>query len=522
MGVEVSGQSGVRRGISRRNLGTLLAGSGLVSVLGGSATALGAAPDDDGLPRARPEDEGLAPGVVGAFLDDVAAAGLELDSFMLCRRGKVIAEGWWWPYAPARPHMMHSLTKSVTVSAVGMAVAEGRFALTDKVISFFPEHLPAQVSDNLAAMTVRDLLTMRTGQAIETSGSVWRPLKTSWVAEFYKIPVVYKPGAKFVYTSAATYMLSAIITKTTGQRLRDYLEPRFFQPLGITDVHWDMGPENINPGANGLSWRTADIVKLCMLYAQQGRWNGRQLLPADWIAQATRRQDGNEDYGFQWWIGPGDAYYALGLFSQVGLVFPHHDVVLAFTAAIDESRHIMPIVWKHFPSAFADGPIPRQDAAWAALRERTAHLRLLPPLIPTTSPLEQRLSGRRFAVAPNEDGVEAVAFRFADGRCVFTQIDGRGEHTVQAGLRDWIEGSTTMTGAKLHHEYEPDSMPVVAGARWTRPDTLEMTWQFVESAFRDKVVCRFDGETMTLDRSVNVNSAALERPTLRARLVSGA
>lgn len=496
----------------------MLAGGAVAVALGGPRRSLAVTPADDGLLRARPEDLGLEPAVVEAFLDDVADAGLELHSFMLSRKGQVIAEGWWRPYSAPRPHMMHSLTKSVTACGVGLALAEGRFAPTDKVASFFPEHLPATVSDNLAAMTVHDLLTMRTGQAVETSGAEWRPLKTSWVKEFYKIPVPYRPGEKFVYTSAASYMLSAIITKTTGQRLADYLEPRVFSPLGIGDVRWDVGPEKINPGGNGLSWRTADTLKLCMLHAQDGRWGGRQVLPADWVAAATRPEAGETDYGYQWWIGPDDAYYALGLFCQMGIVFPRHDAVLAFTAAIDGSKRILPYVWKHFPSAFAAGPVARNEIGWERLQHRLEGLSLLPPLKPTSSPWEARVSGRLLPAAPNEDGVAAIGFRFVGERCIFTQVDERGTHIVEAGMSSWVEGTTSITGAKLHHEYEPDSMPVVAGAEWTAPDTLKMTWQFVESAFRDTVVCRFGPDGVTLDRSVNVNSAALSRPTVHARL----
>ena len=503
---------------SRREMAYLLAGGVVSSLLDPTSRTL-ATTEPDGLVRARPEDEGVDPRAISAFLEEVTAAKLELHSFMLSRNGKVISEGWWWPYGPQRRHMMHSLTKSVTACAVGIALDEGRFSLSDKVVSFFPEHLPPVVSENLAAMTVRDLLTMRTGHSVETSGSVWRPLKSSWVAEFYKIPVTYRPGAKFVYTSAATYMLSAIVTKTTGMRVRDYLQPRLFEPLSLKDVRWDLGPENINPGANGISLRTADILKLGMLHAQGGRWAGRQILPAAWVAAATRREDGDEDYGFQWWIGPDDAYYALGLFTQMSIVFPHHDAVLALTGAIDGSEHIRPLVWKYFPTAFTAAPMTRQDAPWRDLKSTVKNLRLLPALKPTRSPLVAALSGRTFKVAPNEDAVTELTFRFDDRQCVFTQVDARGEHSVKNGLGDWIEGLTTMTGAKLHHEYEPEDMPVVAGAEWIAPDTLRMTWQFVESAFRDTVICRFNGDGLTLDRSVNVNSAALSRPRLKAKLL---
>ena len=507
--------------ISRRRFSSLVLGGCAGALLPPAARALAAgetATGADGLLRGRPEAHGVDPRAILSFLDEVAGLGLELHGFMLARSGHVLAEGWWWPYRGDRRHMLHSATKSFTVSGVGIAIAEGRFGLDDKVVSFFPDELPERVSDNLAAMTVRDLLTMQTGHKEEISGSVWRQIKTSWVAEFLKVPVVHKPGTTFVYTSAASYMLSAIVTRRTGQKLRDYMEPRFFAPLGITDITWDVGPDGVNPGGNGLSCRTSDLLKLGMLHAQDGTWNGRRVLPAEWVRAATTPKVASGEYGYQWWIGPDRAYYALGLFTQLSIVFPAHDAVLAVNSAINGSEKLLPTIWKAFPAAFRAGALPRDDAGHAALRDRTAHLRLLPALAATSSPVAERISGRRFRMAPNDDGVESVAFAFSGDRCVFTLRDARGEHRVDVGLRDWIEGGTSMTGNKLHHQYQPDAMVVVAGGRWSDPDTFEMTWQFAETAFRDRVVCRFRGNGMTLDRSVNVNSAATSLPTLRGEL----
>jgi CubicO group peptidase (beta-lactamase class C family) len=219
--------------------------SALQLFLGGYAVAMAGAGLDwsiaraqpagysDGLPRSRPEDQGISPSAILDLLDEFDRSGFELHSFMLWRNGHVVAEGWWSPYRADRIHMMHSLTKSVTGCAVGLAIAENRFGLHDKAISFFKDELPNNVGEKLAAMTVEDLLTMRTGHAAMVSGSAWRPIKTSWVAEFFKIPVVYQPGTKWVYTSAATYLLSAIVTRVTGQPVADYLKPRLFDPLDI-------------------------------------------------------------------------------------------------------------------------------------------------------------------------------------------------------------------------------------------------------------------------------------------------
>lgn len=520
-------------GLSRRRLGLLAMGGGALLLSGARAADAhawqelpdGVAPvrplrgHDDGLPRSAPEAQGVSSAAILAFLAEVEAAGLELHGFMLMRSRHVVAEGWWWPYRADRVHITHSLTKSVTASAVGLAVDEGRFGPDDRVAAFFPEHVPADASANLRAMTVRDLLTMRTGHAKETSGSVWRPIRTSWVAEFFKIPVPEAPGTRFLYTSAATYMLSAIITRTTGKPMADFLRPRLFEPLGIRDWRWDTSPGGINPGANGLTWTTAASLKLGALHAQLGEWNGARVLSEQWVRAATTKKVDNEDggYGYQWWMGPGRAYYALGLFTQLAIVFPEHDATLAIFAAIDGSAKLKPFIWKHFPAAFGPAPQPASAAA-VRLADKAGHLRLLPPLAPTRSPLERRLAGKRFAVADNDQGVRWIALDFPRGACDYRMADADGEHRIVAGLTDYLEQDTSMTGNRLHHEYRLPRLRVVAGARWRAADTLEMTWQFVESAFRDTVVCRFAGDTVTIDRSVNLNSAETRLPTLTGRL----
>jgi CubicO group peptidase (beta-lactamase class C family) len=522
------------RTLSRRRFGTLAMGScawHLASGTGAQAMSSRMLPAGvsrvtsprmyrDGLARGTPESQGVPSQAVLDFLDEVSGADLELHSFMLMRHQRVIAEGWWWPYRADRIHMTHSLTKSVTASAVGIAIDEGHFGLDDKVVSFFPQYVPADASAHMRAMTVRDLLTMRTGHDRETSGSVWRPIPTSWVAEFFRIPVVHEPGTYFKYTSAASYMLSAIVSRTTGQSMAKYLTPRFLEPLGIDRWHWDSSPGGISPGGNGLSWNTADSLKLAALHAQMGMWNGRRLLSESWVRAATTRQaEGDEDgaYGYQWWIGPGDAYFALGLFAQLAIVFPHHGASLALFAAIKGSRRLTSIIWKHFPAAFGGGVLPAGTAT-TALGERTAGLRLLPPLSGSASPFAVAHSTRRYKIQPNDQAVARVAFEFADGTCTYRMQDDRGQHQIIAGLREYLEQETSMTGHRLHHEYRPPHQRVIAGARWLAPDRLEMTWLFVETAFRDTMVCTFAGDTVTLDRSVNLNSAETRLPSLTGRL----
>ncbi|KVR22246.1 hypothetical protein WK13_33455 [Burkholderia ubonensis] len=466
----------------------------------------------DGLMRSRPEAQGIDSARILAFIDEAAQSGFEMQSFMLARGGHVVAEGWWEPYRADRIHAMHSLTKSVTACAVGIAMAEGHFQLSDRVTSFFKDRLPQQVSENLSLMTIEDLLTMRTGHATFVSGAEWRPIKTSWIDEFFKIPVVYKPGTKFVYTSAATFMLSAIITRTTGQSTADYLRPRLFQPLNITGYRWDAGPEGITPGANGLSWKTSDSLKLAMLQVQEGMWQGKRILPAEWV-KAVQAQHVPHKYGYQWWLGPQGAFYADGMFYQLAIAFPEQDAALAITAGIPRRSGFDKLVFKHFPAAFS-GTSSGSGIMDAKLTQRCRSLHLLPPPKVTWSPAVDGVSGKTFRFAANDDNITTIRLDFAATECAFVLTDDRGTHTIRAGFDRTIEGTTTMTGHKLHHEYQPNEMRVSASGAWLDDRTFMMTWSFVETAFRDTVVCRFNGPYLRFDRSVNVNYASTERPTI--------
>ena len=504
-------------------LGALVTGAGYFSLplaFMYPSTGNASMSSDDGLLRKSPSDTGVDARAILDFVDHIFARDLQLHSFMLYRNGYVVAEGWSWPYQKNRPHMMHSLTKSVTACAVGIAINEGYFSLEDKVVSFFRDELPAGSNENLEAMTVRDLLTMRSGHAESVSGSVFRQVNTSWVAEFFKIPVVYKPGTHFLYSSALSFMLSAIVTATTGQSVRQYLEHRVFQPLGIKELSWTASPNGISSGGNGLSWKTADSLKLGILHLNRGVWNGKQLVPSHWVNEATRLQVPGEGYGYHWWRDDSvNAYYAEGAFGQFSIVFPDHDAVLALTAGVQDEP-LLDIVWQYFPAAFAESSPGSGSTFNSELRSRTENMRLLPEVYRTYSSIAEGISGKVYRIEDNEDDVTAVKLTFAEDVLDFQLSDHRGSHRILAGLNRWIESGTSMTGNKLHHQYQSDHMKVVASARWWDEQTLEMTWQFVETAWMDTVVCRFFGDRISIDRRVNANYASLFRPTLRGAMDS--
>jgi len=446
------------------------------------------------------------------FINAVETAGIELHSLMLHQHGRVVAETWWWPYSSTRLHFMHSATKSFTATGVGMAIGEGRFSLQDKVVNFFPGAIQAGATDFAAEMTVEHLLTQTSGIPYSVSGSTWRRIESSWVDEFFKLPVQYKPGTAFMYSSATSYMLSAIVTATTGESLASYIDKRLFSKIGANSFRWDMGPEGINPGGNGLICKTEDLLKLAVLHLQRGVWGDIQLVSEEWVEAATSPKFGNS-YGYHWWMGPhGREYYANGAFGQCAFVFPDHNAVVTTTGADDMyATHLTPLVWTYFPQILTSnaGAIANGSNGRSSIR------RLLQPVQESHSVTAEFVSRKIYVMTPNDDGINSLEFEFGDETCVMTVRDQSGGHRIDVGLRDWKESSTTLPGAFLHHGYDPpEGMKVFASGVWRDATTFVMTWQFVESPFRDTVVIHFDRLFVSMDRGVNVNSSTTMRPTI--------
>ena len=272
------------------------------------------------LPRSTPEAQGVSSAGIREFIEAADQQVDTMHSFMLVRHGQVIAECWWKPESAEKPHVLYSLSKSFTSTAVGLAVAEGKLSIDDPVLNFFPDDAPAEPSDKLKAMRVRDLLTMSTGHQSEPKFTPDEP----WVKTFLAHPVEHKPGAHFLYNSPGTYLCSAIVQKQTGQTVLDYLQPRLFEPLGIEGAEWSTSPQGISTGGWGLFLKTEDIAKFGQLYLQKGQWNGKQLIPASWIEQATAKQvsngsdptkDWDQGYGFQFWRCRHGAFRGDGAFG---------------------------------------------------------------------------------------------------------------------------------------------------------------------------------------------------------------
>jgi CubicO group peptidase (beta-lactamase class C family) len=481
------------------------------------------------LPRSAPEKQGIPSAAITAFVKKAEKSIHSLHSFMLLRHGTVVAEGWWYPYRPETPHMLFSLSKSFTSTAVGFAVAEGRLSVEDTVLSLFPEQAPKKVSPNLAAMKVRHLLSMSTGHDQDATERTLRRKDRNAVKAFLSLPVEHEPGTHFVYNSAASYMLSAIVQKLTGQTLLDYLTPRLFEPLGIKGASWESYTNHegtaVNLGGWGLNVKTEDIARLGQLYLQKGMWNGKRLLPEAWVKQATSKQvsnapnpnpDWEQGYGFQFWrCQPRGVYRGDGAFGQYCIVLPDLDAVLAITAGVSDMQAVLTLVWEVLLPAFGKDPLPVEDdakgrrSAANKLGGALKGLKLVPPKGEATSPLAARRSGKTYTFEHNYETLQSLSFDFEANQVTYQLTGGgkrRGKHMLSFGAGKWVEG-TAVLGSHA-------PALVAASGIWKAEDTFELTLCQYETPFVATLTCRFKGKQVFYDFKSNVAFGPTDRPQL--------
>ncbi|ARK12474.1 serine hydrolase [Fibrella sp. ES10-3-2-2] len=494
------------------------------------------------LPRSLPTAQGVAPSGLLDFTTTIEKANLNVHSIMVVRHGKVVGEGWWAPYAPQLKHTLYSLSKAFTSTAVGIAVDEGRLSVDDKVVSFFKDQLPATVSENLAAMRVKDLLTMTTGHDKEPTPDMRANGNTNWIKVFLAHPVDHKPGTHFVYNSGATYMLSAIVQKLTGQPLITYLTPRLFGPLGIEGADWEVDPNGINTGGWGLRLHTEDIAKFGQLYLQKGIWNGKRLLSEGWIADATKPQvqsaggkrkaeenDWLQGYGYQFWRCRHDAYRGDGAMGQYCIVMPNEDAVIAITSETGDMQAVMDAVWNHILPAFNASPLPADAAATAQMNRKLSSLALTYPAAEATSPLAATISGKTILFDDNSLKASSMSLTFANGNCLVKFNDGQGKHQLTCGLNKWAESESTLSTAPIKLVPTPipgETKTRIAGTgTWTDANTFLMTWRFIETAHYETVTCRFKADTVAVEFESSIskiNKTKDSRPVLQGKMQTGA
>ncbi len=509
--------------------------------------------------RVAPESVGIYSGAIMNMLDAIREDGAELHGFMLLRHGKVCAEGSAAPYRADVPHSMYSFSKSFTSTAIGFAVQEGLLSLTDRVTDLLPEYMPSYIGSNLAQLTLKDLLTMSCGHEDEIDGRAGS--LEEFLKRFFEHPFKYIPGTHFMYNTAGTNVLSAILTKKTGRTVTEFLRPRLFEPLEMNNpVCMTMTGTRVEMGGAGFFVELEDMARFISFVANRGSWNGRQLLNSAWFDEASAAQidnyqpggtpDWSSGYGFQFWrCAPEGLFRADGAYGQYGIVMPEQDAVLVMQAATVSMQTLLDSIWTSLLPGIVDGVLPEDRPSAAVLKYRlstlelgalrpvrnpgaeesiqgTAFLQVLPD--PKESPSEKDSAGENPAEegkaeeeadegaailgalslwggSPKFPPTEWIHFDFEGNELVLTVRESRGTASVVIGLdghfRENVFGFTHIAGC----------------GTWRSADILELELRDISLVAGVRYLMEFDetGMTLTMDPTLPEKDGIIVIPDRR-------
>lgn len=453
------------------------------------------APYEQPFERATPESQGISSEYLAALIRELYhAEGTEMHHFMALRHGKVICECNFAPYPKGMWHITHSMCKSITGMAVGLLIQEGKLRLDENIYDIFPDKVNSLLKIFRPVITVENLLNMSSGITFNESGIV---SGNDWVASYLNSTVNGTTGQIFQYNSMNTYMLSAIVTKRTGETLTEYLKPRLFQPLGITKYFWETCPAGITKGGWGLFLCAEDMAKLGQLYLQKGKWKGEQIIPESWVEASTQKRwetpDDTYGYGYQLWMEqrPGSFEFN-GMLGQNVVIYPDMDMVLVTNAGNNELFQdciMLNIIRKYFPPEYTPADtLPENPSAVLLLKRLCGELEqgmeLTRPILrggwkkrqlrrnnscceKSHSPaffekFRQELHGRTYEMRQQSiglfplfmqvfhnnmtDGIRKISFSCESGIFSVSFLEGEEIHTLPVGFRQAALGTVSMHG----------------------------------------------------------------------------
>lgn len=465
--------------------------------------------------RTTPAEVGVEESAIIKMLDGFKEKQLGVHGIMLLRHGKVFAEGYYAPYRSDLTHMMYSLSKPFTSTAIGFAIEEGLITLDDRLVDFFPEKLDGRPCENMEKITVRHLLTMNSGHKYEPDFVRDAP---DWAEVFLKTYVDFEPGTKFTYNTFGTYMLSAVINRVTGMPVEEYLKPRLLDPLGIEDYRFEKCPAGISTGGYGFNLKLESVAKFGQFCLNRGMWEGRQLISSDWIDAATSKQvptppatpDWDKGYGYQFWrCAPEGSYRGDGACGQFIIVLPKEDMVIAMFEGLGDMQEPLDVLWETILPGLHDSTIPENSEMLAEMNSRLCSLSVRLPEGAPDSPLASKYSGINYKISENASKITEMQFDLStDNKSVRIMIDG---HDVRIPLRYGCFAETE-TGIKAEecNSYTTLIYERCAGSMaWKDDNTLSLCISCTTTPFTDDVTVKFDesGIIVSWNRRISMGIA---------------
>jgi len=416
-----------------------------------------------------PEEQGIDSTSLVRMLEEIRGDGLGIDGIVVVRHGHLVLESYLAPYHADTLHNLKSSSKSILSALVGIALREKVLeGLDQRVSELLPERFTTVDDPRKKDITLRHLLTMTAGLAWEENGPaadrLWQG--RDWVGAAIALPLAEAPGERFTYSTALTHLASAAIARRSGMSTRAFAERYLLDPVGIHAGPWRRDPQGIHWGGTDLFLTPRDMARFGYLYLHGGAWNGRQVVPREWVAESTRAQvrtggwGGIDDYGYWWWIDP-DVHIAMGRGGQVIAVVPAQDLVVVFTGACPESVPFA-LFRKHLAPAIRPARLPPNPAAERSLSRLVRELER-PPALPAPPIPEAagRLAGRTFRLEPNPLGFTGLRIRCAAARDCSLELEASGRWIA---LPVGLDGRYRVaTGAGL------GDLPVACKGAWVDP-----------------------------------------------------
>jgi CubicO group peptidase (beta-lactamase class C family) len=485
--------------------------------------------------RVNPADVGLSGNAILNYLDKLKACGTEMHGIMIARHGKVCAEGWWKPYSPGLIHTLASMTKSYTVTAMGILELEGRVSVDEKIVDILPEFMPEHLSDNLKALTIHHMLCMGAG-----NNSMQDRTKPSWIHDFFASDFPYPPGSRFYYSGVITSVLGAIIRKKTSTGMMDYLKPRLFDRIGIVTerLKWIEHPDGLEYGGGGLFATTEDNLRLGLLYLNGGVWNDERIISEDWVKAATSKQINNDNekpadnrfgYGYQMWMcRPSGVYRFDGAKGQFVIVIPHLDMVIAINQMSEHpvTQQTLDITWQYLDAAEgADSGDLNLAAMLPCLSLPRTKSGRIPPENRFTKNRTFRFDANDISLFPGDLrmlsyktplGIEQIAFSEKRGEIIAEFRSDTRLFLLHISL-DGVDRLSTFHVA--------DDLPemVYASGSWMNDDTLKVSLRYLETPFTVSFVIQRHQKGIELSTSPERLPQALfpeARPVKNSKIVS--
>ena len=454
----------------------------------------------EGWRTSTPEQQGMDSEKLAELLDYVQEKDINIHSLLIIRNGYVVTDVYFYPFANNSVHDVASVTKSFTGTLIGIAISEGYITGVDQpVMEFFPNRTIANVDANKKAMTLEDLLTMRSGlQCVNEPYEVTTEQmedSPDWVQFALDLPMAEKPGTRFVYCSSNSHLLSGIINETTGMNELAYANKTLFKPLGISNVIWPADPQGNNHGWGDLHLTPHDMAKFGYLYLNNGKWDGKQIVPEEWISESTREQVSlgeDEGYGYQWWVPNDDLpkrYEARGRGTQLITVVPEKNLVIVTTGGGYDADEIAPFLVAALKS---DKPLPENSDAYKKLQKKT-DAAAKPPEPEPVKPMPEtakRIEGKTYVLDSNPLDLQSLALTFDEEK---------GEALLRLGLQE-NQTSEYLLGLDNVYRFSPGEygLPVAGKGSWESENIFVAYVDEVANVNHYKVTLNYQDDQVTI------------------------